>query len=141
MAKELVITYQNEMDSQHLEAVIAGLSAHAHAKKGLGPAKLFSFTLTDEEGVFQGGICGITYYGCLYIDLLHINETLRGQGYGTQLINKAETLGRERGCSFATVHTMEWQARELYEKLGYEVEFVREGYDRGTVMYLMRKPL
>lgn len=141
MTKELVITYQPDMESSHLEAMVAGLSAHAHVQKGMRPAKLFSFSLTDEDGVFKGGICGITYYGCLYIDLLYMDETLRGQGYGTRLIHKAEALGRERGCSFSTIHTMEWQACELYKKLGYQVEFTRDGYDHGTVMYLMRKAL
>ena len=53
----------------------------------------------------------------------------------------AEQIGRERNCSFACVNTMEWEAREFYEKLGYSVEFTREGFHQNAKLFYLRKLL
>ena len=76
----------------------------------------------------MGGCNGMIYYGCLYVDQLWVDESLRGQGYGTQLMQVAETLGKTRGCLFATVNTMDWEGLEFYKKLGYQIEFTRRGF-------------
>lgn len=53
----------------------------------------------------------------------------------------SEKIARERKCTFATVNTMDWEALPFYQKLGYSIEFVREGYDKASKMYLLRKEL
>ena len=35
-----------------------------------------------------------------------------------------------RGCTFATVNTMDWEALPFYQKLGYEVECIRDGFEK-----------
>jgi ribosomal protein S18 acetylase RimI-like enzyme len=42
---------------------------------------------------------------------------------------------------FVTLTTMDWEALPFYRKLGYEVEFVREGYEKNSKMYALRKNL
>ena len=56
-------------------------------------------------------------------------------------MQEAETLGKKEGCNFATVNTMDWEALHFYEKLGYMIEFVREGYQKNSKMYFLRKEL
>ena len=88
-----------------------------------------------------GGVKRATYYGCLYVDMLWLKEELRHQGLGTRLMAEAEKIGREHACSFASVNTMDWEALSFYQKLGYEIEFVRDGYEKQSKMYLLRKNL
>lgn len=54
---------------------------------------------------------------------------------------KAEAVGKARLCTFATVHTMDWEALPFYLKLGYSVEFTRTGYQHYSKMFLLRKAL
>ena len=82
-----------------------------------------------------------SHYGCLYVDMLWLKEELRHQGLGKKLMMEAEKIGRECQCSFATVNTMDWEALTFYQKLGYDIEFIREGYVKESKMYMLRKKL
>ncbi len=123
------------------EVLFQGINANAKKKRGMNPITPFGFFVKDATGKVLGGIQGITYYGCLYIDMLWVAEELRSKGIGTQLMQKAEILGKERGATFATVNTMDWEAKSLYEILGYYVEFTREGYLKDSKLYMLRKKL
>lgn len=79
------------------------------------------------------------YYGCHYIDNLWLDEKLRGQRIGTDLMKAAEKLVKDKGCLFSTVNTMDWEALGFYKKLGYVVEFERTGYFNNSTLYFLRK--
>jgi GNAT superfamily N-acetyltransferase len=118
-----------------------GLSHEAKLAKGLAPIDTFGIAIKDSKGVVVGGASGVFFYGCLYVDMLWIDAPLRHKGWGTKLIAEAERLARSRRCRFSTLNTMDWEALPFYRKQGYEVEFTREGYDKGSKMYLLRKEL
>jgi hypothetical protein len=40
-----------------------------------------------------------------------------------------------------TVTTMDWEALPFYKKLGYQIEYVREGYENASRQFLLRKNL
>jgi len=101
----------------------------------------FCFALKDQEDQVIGGVVGNTFYGCLYTDTLWVHSSYRGTGWGRQLMQQAEETGRQRGCTFACVNTMEWEARAFYERLDYEVEFTRAGFDKGAKLFYLRKAL
>jgi len=61
------------------------------------------------------------------------------KGWGTKLMHEAENIGRKHGVCFVTVNTMDWEALSFYQKLGYYVEFVRDGYDKNSKMFFLRK--
>lgn len=75
------------------------------------------------------------------MDSLWVDKTLRHQGWGTKLMHEAEKIGRERGARFATVNTMDWEALPFYQKGIYSIEFTREGYDKNSKMFMLRKVL
>ncbi|MBS0625020.1 MAG: GNAT family N-acetyltransferase [Verrucomicrobia bacterium] len=116
-----------------------GISNYAFQKKSLPPIRPFSIFIQDKK--ILGGVSGVTFYGSLYIDSLWIDESIRRQGWGSKLIREAEKIGRDRKARFATVNTMDWEGLPFYQKLGYSIEFVREGYDENSKMYLLRKNL
>lgn len=118
-----------------------GITAYAFQKRGHKPIEFFAFFIRDENNQIFGGCSCCNLYGCLYIDQLWIEESLRGKGYGTQLIMSAEKLGRELGCKFSAVNTMDWEALVFYNKLGYQVEFKRHGFLKDSVFYFLRKEI
>lgn len=117
-----------------------GINEQAVHRKGMEPIRTFGITLSDDKKIL-GGANGVSYYGCLYVDMLWIDDSLRNQGYGTKLMQEAEKIGIERGCTFATVNTMDWEALYFYKKLGYEIEFTRSGYKKDSQLFMLRKSL
>lgn len=103
--------------------------------------KPFRIYLRDSDRSVVGGASGITYYGCLYVDMLWVRESIRNRGFGKKIMNEAEKIARERKCTFATLNTMDWEALPFYQKLGYQIEFVREGYEKSSKMYMLKKEL
>lgn len=135
------ISYSDMLKPGEDEVLFEGLNFEAFRAKGLKPIKTFAFLIKDEKNEVLGGIKGVTYYGCLFIDTLWVSADLRGKGWGTKLMHAAEKLGRERKCTFSTLSTMDWEGKLFYEKLGYQLEFLREGYEKDSKMYFMRKNL
>jgi len=115
------------------------ISHEAFAARGLPPMNPFSIFIKDGKDKVLGGVSGTIFYGSIYIDSLWVDKTLRGQGWGTKLIQEAEKIGSEQGALFATLNTMDWEAFPFYQKLGYFLEFTREGYSKNSKMFLLRK--
>lgn len=118
-----------------------GIMAYATEKKGLPPLKFFAIYVRDQHNAIVGGCNGTVLYGCLHVDQLWMSTPLRGQGFGSQLMQAAERFGLEQHCTFATVNTMDWEALGFYQRLGYAIEFERHGYDKDSIFYFLRKPL
>jgi len=115
--------------------------AHNEAAAGPTVVQPLALYLRDEDGTIRGGLTGYLAWRWLYVDLLWVDERLRGQGYGTELLAGAERVAREGGCIAARLDTYEFQARPFYERHGYAVYAVLEGYPAGTRTYSMRKSL
>ena len=101
----------------------------------------FGVALRDAEGNTVGGITGNTVWDWLQISVLWIPDDLRGQGYGHQLLERAEELGRARGCRFARLNTFEFEARGFYESHGYTVRSQTDGFPAGHTQYHLAKEL
>ncbi len=100
-----------------------------------------SIFLRDEQGAIMGGLLGEIWGGWLHIDILWIDESLRGQDYGTKLMQAAEDEARAKGCTNAHVETASFQARPFYERLGYAVFAELPDYPTGHAFYFLRKKL
>lgn len=140
MKESYEISYKEAASAEEVQVLREGIVAEAFKAKGMGKILPFSFFVKDSEKILAG-IQGSTLYGCLYTNLLWVAPQLRKQGFGTRLLQRAEDLGRQRKCNFATVTTMDWEALPFYQKLGYHIEYVREGYENNSTMFLLRKDL
>lgn len=141
MSKNYSIKYESNPSSQQVELLSSGIIAYAKEKKDLKPLEPFGFFVQDESDQIIGGCNGVILYGCIHTDQLWLEESLRHKGYGTKLMQLVEKLGKENGCPFATVNTMDWEALGFYQKLGYTTEFERHGYLKESVFYFLRKKL
>ena len=86
----------------------------------------FALVLRDAGGRLVGGLYAVLYWDWLFVDELWIDDAWRGKGLGSELLRRAETQARERGCHSVWLDT--FQALGFYEKLGYEVFGALDNY-------------
>ena len=121
--------------------VRAGLMAFNESQVGPATVTPLALYLRDAAGETRGGLVGFLAWQWLTVDLLWVDEALRGLGYGTALLEQAESAARAEGCVAARLDTYEFQARPFYERQGYTVFAVLEGYPAGTRTYSLTKAL
>ncbi len=73
------------------------------------------------DGACVGGLIGETAFAWLHVEILVVHEDHRGCGIGAELMRLAETEAAGRGCRYAVLDTMSYQAPGFYEKVGYRV--------------------
>jgi GNAT superfamily N-acetyltransferase len=95
----------------------------------------------DQKGRSIGGLTGYSYLGWLYIDILFINAPFRGRDIGTQLLQKAEAWAKKRKCRYVHLITFSFQARDFYQKLGYELYGEVGPFAKDHVKYYLKKAL
>ena len=94
-----------------------------------------------QRGCVLGGACGNTHYGRLYLSALWEHEQVRGEGWGSRLIELFEAEGVARDCHGAWVDTYGFQAPIFCERVGYQ-EFGRlEEFPPGSARHFFWKPL
>ncbi len=98
----------------------------------------FSFVAKDGDTIV-GTINGHSYYNSVNISDLIVSEEYRGQDIGTMLVKKVEDEYRARNMEYICLTTYAFQAREFYEKLGYEVEYVRKSKNEKLTKYFLIK--
>lgn len=141
MINKIEIVYTSNPSSEEIQSLYNGITEYARLKKNQPPIESFGFFIHSDSKEVIGGCNGSMYYGCLYIDSLWLDESLRNKSLGTRLMESAEALGKERGCLFSTVNTMDWEALGFYQKMGYTIEFQRTGYFNQSTLYFLRKSL
>jgi GNAT superfamily N-acetyltransferase len=103
----------------------AGLARHNLSAAGYTDWRALAVVVSDPaSGETLGGLLGRTSLGVLFIDMVHLPESVRGQGVGREMIGMAEAEARARGCRSGVLYTITLQAPGFYEKLGWR-EFGR----------------
>ena len=95
----------------------------------------------EDNGDVVGGILCDTFNRCLYIDVLWVAGSHRGQGWGYRLITEAERIAREAGCTFAHTCTFSYQSPDFYQRQGYEVFGRLDDYPEGIIQFFLKKKL
>jgi GNAT superfamily N-acetyltransferase len=97
--------------------------------------------LSDPQGELVAGIVGWIWGECLEIAYLWVHSELRGQGYGSRLMERLEAEARQRGCWISVLDTFSFQAPAFYTKLGYDIFGSVAGYPNGVQKVFLRKHL
>ncbi|HJQ60390.1 MAG TPA: GNAT family N-acetyltransferase [Vineibacter sp.] len=118
-----------------------GVDLHNVAATGLAEWYPVGLFLKSPKGEWAGGLLGSIWGGWLHVRSLWVAAPFRGQGHATRLLAAAEAYAIERGCRAATLETHSFQARPLYERLGYEVFGTLDDYPPGHAKYFLRKTL
>jgi GNAT superfamily N-acetyltransferase len=135
------LTIQESPTAGDVEALVEGLNAHALLHMRVPGFKPLGAWLRDGRGALIGGAHGYVNWNWLFINLVWISESVRGGGHGRRVLLALEQAARERGCTHAHLDTFSFQARQFYEKLGYEVFSTLEDYPPGHRRFFMKKAL
>jgi GNAT superfamily N-acetyltransferase len=123
------------------EAISGPLGAFNVQQTGIKDYRPLVLTVHDESDHVIGGLWGKTNYGWLFVRLLFVPESLRGQDVGSELMLRAESEAVARGCHSAWLDTFEFQARGFYERLGYKCFAELGDYPPGFARYFLKKSL
>jgi GNAT superfamily N-acetyltransferase len=124
-----------------LAIIEQGLTEHDRESGVVCGQKPLVAFLHDAEGRVVGGLRGLTACHWLYVARLWVSENIRGQGYGTRLMEVVECEAKARSCCYAHLETFSFQALDFYLKVGYTVFATLEDYPRGQTKYFMKKVL
>lgn len=83
--------------------------------------KRYNNFIVYDDGKLIGGALGFIEYQWYFLDKLYISEKYRGKGIGKMLIHNVENFARKNSLVGVRMGTWDFQAKEFYEKLGYEV--------------------
>jgi GNAT superfamily N-acetyltransferase len=121
--------------------IVKGLTDYNALHAGGATPEYLVVSVRDSEGKVVGGLVGATYFGWLQVHSVWLREDLRGQGYGTSLMEAAEREATQRGCTRAFLETLSFQALPFYEKLGYSVFSRLPDFPPGGARYALTKTL
>ena len=139
--EEYTITLEENPSAEDVRAVGDGLNRYNLAQTGRDDYRKLVVLIKDEAGVIVGGLIGGTYWDWLYVDLLWIEDHLRGAGCGSKLMDMAEEEAIGRGCAHVFLDTFSFQARTFYEKRGYTVFGTLDDFPPGHKRYFLQKDL
>ncbi len=122
-----------------LRAALAREINDFHSRTVPHQSQRFGLRVTDDAGALGGGLVGVISWEWLFIEALWVGDSLRGQGVGRHLMQKAEAHALVNGCHSAWLDT--FQARPFYEALGYEVFGELDRFPGGQSRYFMRRNL
>ncbi|MCA2375048.1 GNAT family N-acetyltransferase [Agrobacterium genomosp. 3 str. CIP 111-78] len=106
-------------DAEAEKAIRDPLVAYNLARFGESDKRDLNITIRDDDNTVTGGLVGYTGRGWLYVQLLFVPETMRGQGTAAKLLAMAEEEARKRGCMGAYIDTMNPDALRTYERYGF----------------------
>lgn len=124
------------------QQVFDGFAKHAIAQTGIDGFKEEVVLLEIREGQNLVGCVAVQiFWGQLHIKYLFVEEAYRAQGFARALMEHAFEFGKTKRCNFAFVETMNFQAPVFYQKLGFKIDFIRDGYEKETSFYYLSKKL
>lgn len=134
------ISYGNEEENAYVRKRLIEFNAE-HVPEYLSSRyEEINLTIKDETGRVIGGILSTLCWNWIEVEILWIEESLRGQGYGSHLLNQIELIAKEKGCTFIKLNTFSFQAPRFYLKNGYEeVAVFKEASTGSNHYYFMKK--
>jgi len=126
-------------DQDAIDQLKAGLIAYnAPYTQGLADECISCF-VRDDNNAIKGGVLAKIYWGWLYIEWFWLDESLRGTGVGSELLNKIENHALSLNVRHFRLETASFQALGFYKKNGYDVFGVLQDMPPGHQTYFLKK--
>ena len=94
----------------------------------------------EEEGKLVAGLDAcMTAFKILYVSTVFVDEYYRGKGYGRVLISEMEERAKSLGANTIRLDTFDWQGKDFYEAIGYEMVGHYDNRDDGYSEYFFLK--
>jgi GNAT superfamily N-acetyltransferase len=132
---------EDQPSMKDLEFLEHQLYAYNIAQVGAQDGRELAIFERNDQDQIVAGLAGYTWAGFCEVRFVWVHETLRGQGYGTRLLEAAEAEARARGCELIILGSYSFQAPDFYRKLGYEVVGRIDDCPPGHTNYYLKKRL
>jgi len=139
MPENFAFSVEEEPSASDLQTIETGLVEYNDSQAELENWRRLTVFMRDANGIVVGGLNGCTHWHWLYVSQLWVAQAMRGRGYGREMMLRAEAEARERGCRYALLETIDFQALPFYQKLGYEIYSTLPDYPPGHVRYGLAK--
>ena len=110
-----------DLSPTHLAEVETRLQNYdeAHIKTRLEGA--ISIGVYQDGEMIAGADACITAHRILYVSTVFVDENHRRQGIGRMLMADVEKRARALGANLIRLDTFDWQGKEFYQSIGYEI--------------------
>jgi GNAT superfamily N-acetyltransferase len=138
------IVFEPEVLPETRAAILEGLIAYNESQTAgrYAPPRTVALSVRDpRSGNTVGGLTARIAYSRMFVELLYLPETFRGQGLGAKLLGKAEDVARDAGCTGIWLDTFSFQAPDFYKKLGYAEFGTLADYPPGFTRHCLHKTL
>ena len=109
--------------SQKVQEIGGLIRSYNRSIRETAESEPLNLYIEDEQGQLLAGLVAETFGNWLEIEYLFVKDDLRGQGIGSQLLQRAESEAKNRNCRFAFVNTYQFQAPAFYQRHGYKEVF------------------
>jgi GNAT superfamily N-acetyltransferase len=137
----VVLSTEEMPDPVDVQFIYQGLAEFNRERAGNHDYRKITVFLKDDHGSVHGGLIGSTYWDWFHLDILWIEESLRGNGWGSKILQAAEEEAIRRHCLHVHLDTMSFQALPFYQKHGYQVFGVLHDMPSGHRRYYLKKTL
>lgn len=138
---ELSITVTSEPSEAEIRRVGDALAAFNTSDVGPANRVVLAVLVRDSAGEIVAGVFGYTAWGWLYVQWLWVDETHRGRRLASEMLAKAETEARQRGCHAAYLDTFNPVALKTYKAAGYKPFGELADFPRGRTRTFLQKEL
>ena len=116
------------IESQKSQVIGDLIRSYNRSKREAAESEPLNLYVEDDSGEVLAGLVAETFGNWLEIEYLFVKEDLRGQGIGSQLLQRAESEAKKRNCHYVFVNTYQFQAPAFYQKHGYQEVFTLKDY-------------
>lgn len=81
----------------------------------------------------------MTAFKILYVSTVFVDEAYRRKGYGKMLIDEMEKRAKALGANTIRLDTFNWQGKDFYEALGYQIVGSYDNNDDGYSEFFFLK--
>jgi len=134
-------TLTTDVSEEDQETFHEGLHRHVVAHVGDGYKGIrIKLVIRDQGGELIGGLSAWSTLRNLIFECVWIEEKFRKKGLGRMLVMEMERIARENGCVASQAYCFSFQAPEFFEKIGYKVLGISDGYPPPVnELYLIKK--
>lgn len=141
MTAKTVISHGNKEESEYIRRRLIEFNARQVPEHLSSRYEEIHLIVKNDVGKVIGGMLAVLCWNWIEVDILWIDDTYRGQGYGTRLLAHIENIAREKDCTFIKLNTFSFQAPEFYLKNGYQEMAVIEDAPTGSNHYYFMKAI
>jgi ribosomal protein S18 acetylase RimI-like enzyme len=138
---DVKIEVRGDPSAEETDLIFNGLVEFNESQVGDARFKEFGILASGESAAIIAGLLGHTLWNGFFISALWVAEAVRRKGIGRQLLARAEELAIQNGCDHIHLDTFDFQARDFYEKNGFQIFGSIEDYPIGHKRYYLVKKL